>query len=426
MVRGLVIVVGLLALIGLPGPAVAQGPYNPEHSDPYWQAAYWNNMSLSGSPVLERNESNVDYNWGQGSPDPSVHADGFSARWIRYLDLDAGTYRFTTTSDDGIRLSIDGQTIINEWNDHSAKTVSADKALSAGHHLVIVEYYENTVDAVARVSWALATPITKWRGEYYNNTTLSGSPALVRDDAQIQFDWGNGSPANSIHSDYFSARWTRSLALDAGTYRFTVTVDDGARLWVNGHLLIDQWKIQAPHTYSGDIYVAGGNVPVKLEYFENNGIAVAKLSWARQGSTPGTVIVDDLDAGFVKGGDPASWRTESLGYNGHMYWTKNNDTTRYNYNWVRWYADLDARRYEVYVYIPHEYSTTSHARYWISHYDGYTLKVVNQSAYSNQWVSLGTYRFSGTSEDYVSLSDVTYECYLCYLIAFDAVKFVPR
>jgi hypothetical protein len=51
---------------------------------------------------------------------------------------------------------------------------------------------------------------------------------------------------------------------------------------------------------------------------------------------------------------------------------------------------------------------------------------VNQSAAGGQWVSLGTYRFSGNSSDYVSLSDVTYESYLSRQIAFDAIKWEPR
>ena len=110
----------------------------------------------------------------------------------------------------------------------------------------------------------------------------------------------------------------------------------------------------------------------------------------------------------------------------HSFWTYNNAYAAPYYNWARWYPDLTAQRYEVYVYIPDRFTTTGHARYWVSHADGYTLKVVNQNGYSNQWVSLGTYRFAGTDADYVSLSDVTYETYLAYLIAFDAVKWVPR
>jgi hypothetical protein len=422
----------VLLLVGsLSGSAAwAQGP-SVQHSDPFWQATYWNNTTLSGSPVLERSESSLDYSWGTGSPGPGVYADGFSARWMRYLELAAGTYRFTATSDDGMRVYVDGSLLINEWYDHSARTVSADRALGAGHHLVVVEYYENAVDAVARLSWAPVATINNWRGEYFPNKSLSGAPAMVRDDAQINFRWGSGSPApGTIGKDGFSVRWTRNINLAAGNYRFSMTVDDGGRLWVNGHLLIDAWRDQAPRTYTGDIYLPGGGVPVKMEFYENTGGATAQLSWAKIGTTPGpgsgTVVVDNGSQGFVKGGSPSAWHSEPEGYDGDLLWTKNNDYIRPNYNWARWYPGFKAGRYEVFVYIPHRFSTTAKARYWISHGDGLTLRIVNQSAYSNQWVSLGTYRFRGNSDDYVSLADVTYEPYLSRLIAFDAVKWVPR
>lgn len=427
MFRRVFLVCSLVMSAIISYPVLAQEPPQVQHSAPVWQAAYWNNMTLSGSPVLQRDEPNLDYYWGTGSPDPSVWADGFSARWTRYLDLAAGTYRFTATSDDGMRVYVDGGLIINEWTDHSARTVYVDRVLTAGHHLVVVEFYENTGDAVARVSWTPVTTITNWRGEYFNNKTLGGTPALVRDDAQINFAWGTGSPAAGIvWSDGFSVRWTRSLNLAAGNYRFSMTVDDGGRLWVNGHLLIDAWRDQAPRTYTGVLYVPAGSVPVKMEYYENTGAATAKLSWTRTDGASGEVIVDNGDRGFAKGGASSSWRSQSEGYAGDLLWTKNNDRVRPNYNWARWYPDLKAGRYEVFVYIPHRYTTTAQARYWISHRDGTTLRIVNQSAYSNQWVSLGTYHFLGNSNDYVSLADVTFEAYLSRLIAFDAVKWVPR
>ena len=420
-------VVMLLCSLLLSGsPVAAQGPA-PQDSDPAWQAYYWNNMTLAGEPTYKTTETSLDHNWGAGRPYPAIQADQFSARWTRYLDL-KGTYRFTATSDDGMRVYLDGIQIIGEWYDHGTKTVSVDRVLNTGHHWVVVEYYENGGDAVARLSWEPVTTITNWRGEYYNNKTLSAPAALVRDDAKISFDWGSGSPkAGVINGDSFSARWTRNLTLAAGNYRFSMTVDDGGRLWVNGHLLIDAWKDQAARTYTGDIYLPGGAVPVKMEYYESSGSATAKLSWTKNGGSTGSaIIVDDGDAGFVKGGNGSSWRRVLEGYNGDLLWTKNNDYVRPSYNWARWYPGLKAGRYEVFVYIPDRYTTTAKARYWISHRDGTTLRVVNQSAYSNRWVSLGTYRFQGNSNDYVSLADVTYEPYLSRLIAFDAVKWVPR
>ncbi len=80
----------------------------------------------------------------------------------------------------------------------------------------------------------------------------------------------------------------------------------------------------------------------------------------------------------------------------------------------------------MFVYIPHRYTTTTNARYWISHVDGFTQKTVDQSLYSNQWVSLGTYRFQGTEQDYVSLADVTSEERLSRLIAWDAMRWERR
>ena len=67
----------------------------------------------------------------------------------------------------------------------------------------------------------------------------------------------------------------------------------------------------------------------------------------------------------------------------------NNDYSRPQYNWARWYPGLTAGSYEVFVYIPGQYATTRQARYWVSHAGGYTLRLINQYAYSNQWVSLG-------------------------------------
>ena len=216
--------------------------------------------------------------------------------------------------------------------------------------------------------------------------------------------------------------------LTSGLYRFTTTTDDGVRLWVNDHLIIDKWQDQAARSYSGTILVSG-DVPIKMEYYENGGVASARLTWTRLDDAPpatGEVIVDDGDLGFVKGGLSTAWHQEDDGYGGSLMWTRNNDRVRPNYNWGRWYPDLKPGDYEVYVYIPLPRSSTSNARYWVAHSGGYTLRQVNQAANRGQWVSLGTYRFWGTRSDYISLSDVTYEPYLWRQIAWDAVKWVPR
>ena len=80
-----------------------------------------------------------------------------------------------------------------------------------------------------------------WRGEYYNNRTLSGAPDLVRYESTINFDWGRLGPGDGISPTDFSVRWTGFFEFAGGTYRFTITCDDGARVWVDDVLIIDQW-----------------------------------------------------------------------------------------------------------------------------------------------------------------------------------------
>lgn len=288
MLKRVYLVFGLLFLLIQAAPAAAQGPVGPAHTDPGWQATYWNNPTLSGPPALQRTDTRLDFDWGHGSPDPVINADRFSARWTRYIDVSPGNYRFSVTTDDGIRLWVDNNLVIDQWRDQGPTTYTAEVYLGSGHHLLKIEYYENVGGAVARVSWTQAGPSTGgWRGEYYNNTSLSGYPALVRDDSRIDFNWGNGSPApGQVNADGFSVRWSRSLNLSPGNHRFTLTTDDGARLFVNGHLLIDAWRNQGPTTYHGEIYLPGGPVSVQMEYYENTGGAVARLSWDTPGEPP--------------------------------------------------------------------------------------------------------------------------------------------
>lgn len=139
--------IGYLALVVimlcLAAPVAAEGPVNPQHSDPTWEATYWNSTDLTGTAVLQRSEADVNFNWGSDSPQAgTVSADNFSARWTRYIDVTPGTYSFTITCDDGMRLWVDGELILDAWYEHPALTISAQKYLGPGHHLLKVEYFE--------------------------------------------------------------------------------------------------------------------------------------------------------------------------------------------------------------------------------------------------------------------------------------------
>jgi hypothetical protein len=411
----------------------------PTSSD-VWRGEYYDNLEFRGEP-FRHDVAAIDFDWGYGSPALSIPGEGFSVRWTRTLNVTAGQYRFTAVSDDGIRVYVDGQRVIDGWYDHPRRRFTADVDLTSGDHDVVVEYYEQTGAAVARFSWEpLSSSNDGWRATYHANTRLgagctppvtnSDCRAIVRHDPVIDFDWGYRAPMPEMPADGFSVRWSRMAKFEPGRYRFTTQTDDGVRLWVDNRLLIDQWYDQALTTHSTTINLEG-EVPIRMEYYENGGVASAHLTWSREETTPADgILVDDTDPGFVKGGPASGWGTAAEGYGGHLTWARNKSwLTRWHapgYNWGRWYPSLTRGRYEVRVYIPDRYTTSAKARYWIKHSGGFTLRVVDQSANGGRWVSLGTYTFNGDGEDRVSLATPTFEADRSRLLAFDAVQWLPQ
>jgi alpha-tubulin suppressor-like RCC1 family protein len=107
-------------------------------------------------PVLQRLDGMVDFKWGSGSPSPVVPVDNFSTRWTGSITPDVTqSYTFSTVSDDGVRLWVNGQLLIDNWTLHGATENTATVALTAGtSYSIKMEYYENTGSATARLLWA--------------------------------------------------------------------------------------------------------------------------------------------------------------------------------------------------------------------------------------------------------------------------------
>jgi len=137
---------------------------------------------------------------------------------------------------------------------------------------------------------------------------------------------------------------------------------------------------------------------------------------------PGTIIVDDLDDGFIRHGTPEYWQESSIGYEDHMFWTYVNGSTIDN--WAEWHPGLlPCGFYRVSVFVPCENATTQSARYEVCHADDTETVVVKQIVYFDEWVTLGTYRFGDSAEEHVRLTDATGEDpSTLRQIGFDAVK----
>ncbi|MET7335033.1 PA14 domain-containing protein [Nonomuraea sp. NPDC005650] len=120
-------------------------------------ATYFDNADLT-APKLTRIDPAVDFDWGANAPDPAVSADTFSVRWTgKVIAARAETYTFITTSDDGVRLWVDGTLLVDNWTDHSKRDDSGDIALSAGAHDIKMEFYDSGYDAIAQLHWSSPT-----------------------------------------------------------------------------------------------------------------------------------------------------------------------------------------------------------------------------------------------------------------------------
>ncbi|SHG83130.1 PA14 domain-containing protein [Geodermatophilus nigrescens] len=121
-------------------------------------AEYFPNRTLTGTPAVTACEAApLAHDWGAGAP-AGVGPDNFSARWTGTFDFPAGDTTFTAVSDDGIRVAVDGTTVIDEWRDQSATTFTGVRPLTAGAHQVRVEWFETGGDAVARLAWTTSAP----------------------------------------------------------------------------------------------------------------------------------------------------------------------------------------------------------------------------------------------------------------------------
>jgi hypothetical protein len=267
-------------------PTPAASPTLPPPSPASWRGEYYNNPNLAGEPVLVRDDPALDFNWVADSPGPNIPADNFSVRWTRPFEFtEEGDYRFLADVDDGVKLYLDGWLIIDEWNTnpyvlHSG--VFAD--VKPGLHTIMVEYFEAAGDAHAKV-WFEKTIVSadKWVGEYYNNPDFRDAPFLVREDADVDFDWDDDEPAPGMNDDNFSVRWQRTVVLEAGDYNFEAQLaeEDRVKIYLDNWLILEE-DSENGGTVTGSFKdVGAGPHTLKVEYQDYSGQASIEVNWDR-------------------------------------------------------------------------------------------------------------------------------------------------
>jgi PA14 domain len=122
-----------------------------------FDAEYRNEVKgFTTAPVIDRCESYpINHTW-TGSPGTGVNADNFTSRYVGTFNFEAGTYKFDVTTDDGVRLYVDGVRLLNHWYNNDER-MYATKTMTAGEHQIKVEHFEAGGTAAIKVAWAKYT-----------------------------------------------------------------------------------------------------------------------------------------------------------------------------------------------------------------------------------------------------------------------------
>ena len=278
----------------------------PPASFPQWKGEYFNNQNLAGAPSLVRNDAAIAFNWGLGWPNPKISADHFSVRWTRTFNVSGGTYRFTMNVDDGGQLWVDNILVIDQWHTYSGQSYIVDVPLGPGNHFVQMNYYEDTGYAFAYLNYQLVAPgvptqpiVTPipgqpptppptgtsggaWTCTYYRNQELDDPVASVIAPV-LNFNWGDASPYPGVPKDLWSMRCVSTQYFgSSGLYQFNAQMDDGARVFVDGNVVISSWTNHAGSTEVGTANINAGPHVVTVEYYEFGHDALLAVWWNKK------------------------------------------------------------------------------------------------------------------------------------------------
>lgn len=269
---------------------------------------YWNNTTMGGTPVLDRTDQNVNFNWAGGSPSPGVNSDNFSAKWTGYFVAPkTGSYTFGGANDDSFTVIVNGQTVYNNSLCPSGCYSGTAVSLTAGQIVPIeVDYieYSGYAEAVLLAQGPVPAgtvpsdwlrtdprPITQTQGlvgRYYyddgshNLDSTSKAMFMQRTDPLVSFNWGTDSPVAGGPTDNFMVRYTGYFtAPTTGSYQFGAQSDDGVRITVgtDNTRVLDAWSDHPANTYWGSGYnlSAGQTVPITVDYYEHTSGAMLVL-----------------------------------------------------------------------------------------------------------------------------------------------------
>jgi len=218
----------------------------------------------------------------------------------------------------------DNGTCDSAWQPNGSATTKPLYGLPVGTYYWQVKTAGSGLEADEGTWWRFTVTVPyvapdHWKAEYFGNATLSGAPVATVDEGTgfVDHSWGTGGPAGL--ADHFSARFTRTVPLAAGTYRFTLTTDDGSQFWVDDQLQVNAWGADGLTTHTVDLDLAAGAHALRVQYVEHMGGATARLTWAPVLEVPAGVWTAEYFANMGLSGSPASTVEEVSAFIDHPW-----------------------------------------------------------------------------------------------------------
>lgn len=120
-------------------------------------AEYFDNMNLSGTPKYKQIDKEINFDWGDNSPDNGIGKDKYSVRWTGYIKAPkSGNIVLSIATDDGSRIWFDDKQILEDWNHHAPVKKSVVVKMEEGKlHKIKIEYFEDGGGAAAILGWKL-------------------------------------------------------------------------------------------------------------------------------------------------------------------------------------------------------------------------------------------------------------------------------
>jgi len=207
--------------------------------------------------ALTRNDVQVDFSWS-GSPGTGVPADQFSVRWTgQIIPRYSQTYTFSTVSDDGVRLWVNGFLVIDNWTVHLATTNTGTIALTAGQTYPIkLEYFDGTGASVARLRWSSSSqplevvPNSQLVCTGYNNVIANAiyrfTPKIALNKCMEVKSGGTADGTEVDINNWNSKAWEKWQPVDAGSGYFKLIPQHALTkvMEINGGFTTNGTKVQ--------------------------------------------------------------------------------------------------------------------------------------------------------------------------------------